>query len=266
MQTIEETIRFNLETKPNCIINLKGIDLDTPIYRVYRFEYLMDIFYFNSDVLVKPEKWDDPFENLVFQQQAKLPNGESVSIEPIRNRFFGQCWTLNQEESDAQWRIYSSDKKGVRVKSTLRKLFDNFYNSTNSFADVSFYIGKVLYKTASCIKEELESENFLSKILSDYSGKSMVETLLIKRKEFEHENEVRLIYFSLDSISHNYSYPFNPNSVLEELLFDPRLDFEEFEMKKGKIKKIGCTIPIFKSELYQIPKLNLKIRQKHYPY
>lgn len=267
MKSMEDTIYDNLKTKPNCILNLNGIDLDTPVYRVYSINYLMELFNSKYNVLVKPKKWDDPFENLVFQQKATLSDGTSVSFDPIRNRFYGQCWTLSQNETDALWRIYSHDKDGVRVKTTLRKLFDNFYDTSNIYAAVSFFLGKIIYESNESITKELESSDYLSKVLNDVSGRSMVQTLLVKRKEFEHENEVRLIYFSSeDSVMDIYRYSFDPNSIFEDILFDPRFETDEIEKKKGEIRNHGFKGTITKSELYQIPRMNLVLSKRHYPY
>jgi hypothetical protein len=258
-------IHENLQFKQKCILNFdQGFDWDTPIYRVYAIDRLTQVFNDNKNTLVKPSIWDDPFENLVFQQTATLTDGTPVSFDSIHQNFYGQCWTLNTEETDALWRIYSPNKDGVRVKTTLRKLFDNFYNPTYKWAKIAFYIGKINYKTSADIQTFFENPENLEMIF-DTSGAGLVQTLLIKRTEFIHENEVRLIYFA-NSETYNttnklYQYNFNPNSILDELLFDPRFDDKLFAAKKAEFIAHGFTKTIHKSKLYQVPNFNLKINR-----
>jgi hypothetical protein len=151
---------------------------------------LIELFQKQANALVKPELWDDPFENLVFHHKASLQNGMIASFDNLRNSLYGQCWTLNQNETDALWRIYSPKKDGVRVTTTLGKLFDSFYNPQNNFAMVSYFIGKMLYDTASNLKQYFEDPDTLASHVFDSSAQGHVETLLVKRIEFQHENEV----------------------------------------------------------------------------
>jgi hypothetical protein len=211
---------------------------------------------------VKLQMWDDPFENLVFQQTATLTDGQTVHFDSIREKFYGQCWTLNTEETDALWRIYSPDKDGVRVKTTLRKLFDNFYDPNHKWAMISFYIGKIIYESSVEIQQFFENPSNLNMIFQT-SGEGSVQTLLVKRLEFKHENEVRLIYSANDetddTTSPIYQYRFNPNDILDELLFDPRFDDRLYETKKAKFSAQGFTKTIGKSTLYHVPDFNLRL-------
>ncbi len=259
--TLEE-ISENLQFKSKCMLNLKSIDLDTPVYRVYPIDRLTQLFNDRKNTLVKPQMWDDPFENLVFQQTATLTNGEQVSFDNIRERYYGQCWTLNTDETDALWRIYSPKKDGVRVKTTLRKLFDSFYNPKYKWAMVAFYIGKINYESSADIQRYFEDPNNLEMIF-DASGEGSVQTLLVKRTEFLHENEIRLIYAAnrdSDDLTKNiYQYSIDPNVLLEELLFDPRFDDQLFADKKDELINLGFSKVIDKSKLYHVPNFDLRL-------
>lgn len=261
----EKEYKENLQFKPRCILNFdQDFYWDTPIYRVYPIDRLTQVFNDKKNTLVKPLMWDDPFENLVFQQTATLTNGQTVLFDSIREKFYGQCWTLNTEETDALWRIYSPNKDGVRVKTTLRKLFDNFYDPTYKWAMISFYIGKINYETTAQIQTFFEDPNNLEMIF-DTSGAGSVQTLLVKRTEFIHENEVRLIYSANseteDTSERIYQYNFDPNLIIDELLFDPRFDDTLFATKKTEFIALGFTKAIEKSKLYHVP--NFKLRINH---
>jgi hypothetical protein len=262
MTMTQEEINENLQFKHRCVLNFDKINWDAPIYRVYPIDRLTQLFTDKRNTLVKPLMWDDPFENLVFQQTATLTNGQTVSFDSIREKFYGQCWTLNTEETDALWRIYSPNKDGVRVKTTLRKLFDSFYDPTYKWAMIAFYIGKISYETSAEIKSFFENPENLEMIF-DTSGQGSVQTLLVKRTEFKHENEVRLIYSANsetdDTTKNIYQYDFNPNNILDELLFDPRFDDGIFASKTVEFRANGFTKTIEKSKLYHVPNFNLRL-------
>src|SRR3989304_5726592 len=131
------------------------VDIDNPdlyIYRVFKANRLIEMFKTKKLVLVKPELWDDPFENFLIKSSTPLPSGGIMSFRGVADCFYGQCWTLNQE-SDAMWRIYSPDKNGAKVKTTIRRLHKAIYNPNNEFASLSYYISKVMHMTEEEIRK-----------------------------------------------------------------------------------------------------------------
>ena len=175
MVSIEENLRY----KSCNTFDLSDDDLDKPVYRVFPIERLIQLFNEKKNTLVKPAMWDDPFENILFQQTATIANGQIVHFSNIRECFYGQCWTLNKRESDALWRIYSPNKNGIRVKTTLRKLWDEFYCQSDSNAMISYYLGKIEYKSERFIKSFLENSGNLNQIIFSTDSTS-VQTLFIK--------------------------------------------------------------------------------------
>jgi hypothetical protein len=258
-----QQIQENLQFKSRCILNFENIDPNTPVYRVYPIDRVLELFTQRKNTLVKPNLWDDPFENIVFQQTALLQNGQRVYFSNIRERYYGQCWTLSTDETDALWRIYSPDKKGVRVKTTFGKLWDSYYNPNYQWASIAFFIGKIQYETVNEIKTFLENPDNLEMIF-DTSGAGSIQTLLIKRMEFQHENEIRLVYAAnneTDDLTKKiYQYDIDPIDLIDELLFDPRFDdVDDFVSRQAEINAFGFTKTINKSTMYQLPNFNLRL-------
>ena len=110
------------------LIFLKEKDLDKKIYRIFSFQRLKEIFDEQKLTLVKPKLWDDPFENFILNSTGILPDGRCCSFA-FRDHYYGQCWSLNKER-DAMWRIYSPNKDGVKVHTTIRKLYFKTQAST----------------------------------------------------------------------------------------------------------------------------------------
>src|SRR3990170_3523128 len=172
----------------NNFVNIDNPDLY--IYRVFKANRLIEMFKTKKLVLVKPELWDDPFENFLIKSSTPLPSGGIMSFRGVADCFYGQCWTLNQE-SDAMWRIYSPDKNGAKVKTTIRRLHKAIYNPNNEFASLSYYIGKVMHMTEEkcfLILILLLQLYSITQVLDRYSLYCLKEKLLSMKKE------VRLVY------------------------------------------------------------------------
>lgn len=85
--------------------------------------------------------------------------------------------------------------------------------------------------------------------------------MLFKRKEFEPEQEVRLIYLEPHNIGDNdfHHYELNVSDVIEQITFDPRMEDDLYETYSSILRKLGYGGEIDKSTLYQIPKFEIPV-------
>lgn len=216
----------------------------TPIYRVLSKERLFQLFSEKQNALVRPSKWEDPFENFILKAPVRLASGEMGSFN-FHNDVFGQCWTLHKT-SDAMWRIYSPDRDAVRIRTTVGKLLDSLSEANVGHESDRCFIGRVTYPT------EVKLRTFAQNVFKDgLRAEAVVRSLLVKRRAFEHEKEVRLIYFETQPVVHKngvYRYPLDPISVFNQVMIDPRLSVEGYKalkreiidrtgMEKGNIKR-----------------------------
>ncbi|MFK2902987.1 DUF2971 domain-containing protein [Dyella ginsengisoli] len=241
-------------TQENIIGN---IDLETPIYRIFSRQRFLELIKSKKNTLVKPSMWDDPFENAFLQCTAIMDDGQEVSLEDLRGKWYGQCWTT-EKETDAMWRIYSQNKDGVRVKTTVKKIFHPlWYTYINTHGKSSCFMGKVEYKRRKEIEMSIEKSHAQNIIL----GKtSMAETLLIKRKEFDHEKEVRILFQDIihKGASKIHQYDIDLNDTLDEITADPRATLEEVEMLGEFINLLGIKAPFNQSDLYSFQPKKIK--------
>jgi hypothetical protein len=224
---------------------------DTKIYRTIHKDRLLKMFASGENALVRPSLWDDTFENYLLNSPVEL-KGEVGSFS-FANDLYGQCWTL-EGFSDAMWRIYSADKMGVRIRTTVRKLLDALSASNPGTDAISCFIGKVRYCTDTKLREFAEN-HFRRGFGTD--GRKIAETLLIKRNAFRHEKEVRLIYLaprstspSEDLLFHN----FDCQSDLNQIMLHPQLsDSEATSLRDEIVKKTGFRGKVLHSRLYRLP-------------
>jgi len=233
-------------------LNLSEEDLDQNIYRIFSLARLQELFDTEKNVLVKPHKWEDPFENFILRSKVKLPSGEITEYN-FHDRFYGQCWTFHKA-SDAMWRIYSPSSDGVRVRTTVRKLLTGLYLTQNSLPDVKCCLGKVLYLNQNKLKE------YANNIFDDYgiTVENLFKSLLVKRPAFNHEKEIRLLYFELEDEgfkNDTFAYSIDPHSLITQIMIDPRIDYNKAkELKKSIRQRTQFQGEIKRSLLYSFPK------------
>ena len=231
--------------------NFKENELDNYIYRIVSLERLLELFVTQRNTLVKPSKWEDTFENFILKSKVKLLSGEIIEYN-INERIYGQCWTL-QNASDAMWRIYAPNKDGLRIRTTVRSLLESIYKEHPDLPEVRCGIGKVEYKGPKQLME-LANRTF------DDSGilvENIFRSLLVKRKAFRHEKEVRLLYDAWtenDLSNYLYSYKINPHNLISQIMIDPRKSYSDFQRIKSIIRvSTGYKGSIRRSTLYTLP-------------
>lgn len=226
--------------------------LDKRIYRVFKEKHLLDLFKQEQNVLVHPSKWDDPFENLLMKSRIKRPDGSDETELPFHRNTYGQCWTLTSA-SDAMWRIYSPDKSGIRVRTTIRKLLASIDDAHSSLGYMISAIGKVQYQSQKSLTQ-FGQEIFGS---SGMSNINIFKSFLIKRRAFSHEREIRLLHHDVLNRAYNglYRYSVRPLEFIDQLMLDPRMTAKEATLCKEKLSEI-TGFPkkdIKRSLLYAVP-------------
>ncbi len=232
--------------------NVVNIDLDTDIYRIFNYNRFLNLLQNRQNTLVHPQAWQDPFENFLLSSQG-MYHGQPVSLQPIRDSWYGQCWTF-KEECDGLWRTNTNNRtnRAVKVKTTARKLFESFYDFANPFHMLSFFIGRIDYVTSNQLNTVLQNAYGY---LTDTTNISQMLTLLTKRQEFSYEDELRLLY----SIEANgnpapnvYQYTIDPNVLFDEIVLDPWTSDAEMLAEENDMRRAGFNNPIRRSDLYQL--------------
>ncbi|CFQ87887.1 MULTISPECIES: DUF2971 domain-containing protein [Yersinia] len=232
----------------NNYINLASDLMDKPIYRIMPIHRFLQMLEEKKLTLVKPKKWDDPFENALLNCVVETSDGETGSFS-AKDCVYGQCWTFHRE-TDAMWRIYSHDKDGVRVSTTPRKLLTALRKAEPKHHNLKCFIGKVSYLPKKALLKKLQSINLLND-----NGSGIAESLLYKRTEFKHENEIRLIYSGDDDacISDIFKFDIDPAELLDRVLFDPRMEKNLRQAYVLAIEGKGCKTEVKRSTLYDAP-------------
>ena len=241
----------------NNLINFNPSESDGYAYRIFSLQRFLEVLERKSLTLVSPAKWEDPFENFIHHHFRKKYSDPTRVMRWYGGNLVGQCWTLHRE-TDAMWRIYSSDKNGVKVKVKIKSLFEALWNSHYDpmTATTCCYLGKVEYQSKRMISEVLKKPGLEKTLSGDDTAYKRALYLLLKRNEFSHEKEIRLIYeyISLEQLRNGayYDVPIDPSGLFESIVLDPRMSETEFRMYRSGIEALGYTGNITKSQLYSL--------------
>ena len=224
----------------------------TKIYRIFPQVRFFELFKEKRNALVQPRKWHDPFENIFLKSPVKAVTGEIRSFS-LHDAVYGQCWT-RQNASDAMWQIYSKNGDGIRVRTTVGKLIDSLRAAHGDMANESCFIGRVRYERDKQLRE------FGRSMFVGHRGtEAIAKSLLIKRRAYRHENEVRLVYIASSETREDdlvYKYGLYPLEIFDQVMVDGRVSWDDFVRLKNVIAK-RTGLPkrrIKRSLLYTPPK------------
>ena len=152
-------------TRPNWLITswnfdyLNGLQGSDQIHRYCSIEEFYSIVR-GKLTLTCPFRWDDPFESPLLR--AKLINrvGKPIPLQEAGRKLYCQSWTL-EEESDAMWKLFGSQGKGVRITARPEHLLFQACNAYNIEINEAVYtkVGKVLYLDEKELRKKFETES-----------------------------------------------------------------------------------------------------------
>lgn len=258
--------------------NTINVDLDAPLYRIMRYDRLCDILRNNRLGMVHPQCWDDPYEVFLMRSYGLTSQGQNVGFEPVTQSLYGMCFTLKRE-CDGMWRSFTANSCAecsfckwlsrhgkqpitVKVKTTGRKLMNAFYDINDPFHSLCYWIGKVDYLTSNEISQMISDG---INLITDNTAVNLIRTLLVKRKPFVYEEEVRLLFnMSNDKPADQldppdlYYFQINPNVLFDEIEFSPWVSENDVNKLTKEISK-HYSGKISRSSLYDEPGIHITV-------
>lgn len=216
-----------------------------------RESYVISLFADRTNLLSQVHHWKDKFENFQLNLGGKL-NGEPFEYG-FRNDFVGQCWT-RENLSEAMRGIYANDPnvRFLRIRSTPRKLLAALAGAHPAMPQDSCFIGKVQYKREAQLRDYAQTIGGV-----DLSPQRFASNLLLKRRAFKHEGEVRLLYFG-DAQDYGaaglYRYAVDPHAMITQIMADPNRNRASWTADKAALQlATGFAGSIKRSKIYNPP-------------
>jgi hypothetical protein len=240
-------------------IRIPQRERNSTVYRFTTIERLLNMVVQRTNTLVAPRKWEDPFENALATRIRLRRSDGSTAHYPLHNRAYGQCWTFTRE-TDAAWRMYVPRGSGVRLRSTIRKLYSSLEKQCpKPYESMACFIGRVEYKSGEEITALFNDKEWVNDNFRGQGTHGHVDTLLLKRTEFEPEAEARLLYLDPRNKDHGdfFTYSIDPPSLFEQITFDPRMEDMQCSTYESILRSYGYAGEINKSGLYKAPDIEI---------
>ena len=157
------------------------------LWRYMDFTKFVSLLETRSLYLVRADRLGDPFEGSfpelnVALRPHRYPKEfiEKISSvgKNVREIVFVSCWHQSDRESAAMWKLYSREHDGIAIKTDCQSLWNSLDNTDNT------YIGRVSY---------IDYSNSL------INEGNLFDPYLYKRREFAHEQEVRVVRCEMGS-------------------------------------------------------------------
>ena len=171
---------------------------DAILWRYTNFEVFVNLLDTEALYFTRADKFEDPYEGFIpqsimdaYKQSLKrVTPAEFVEAimkrhEASRKYVMCNCWHQNVVESMAMWEKYHMRNSGVAIKTTMEKMKNSL------LSEYSIYIGKIEY-----IYGDTDDDQYIQNFLQNdipLAKKLTYFPYFQKRKEYEHEQEVRLI-------------------------------------------------------------------------
>ena len=220
----------------------KSLDSERTLYRYISLSQFIAFVETGTTYLSKILHWEDTWEVPTSRVPLLSTDDElEYPLWSISEDMFGQSWSL-LGESDALWRIYSRDKEGLMIHTSVEKFGMIEELKYGMLAPVIYY-------------EELRTGLELLKGNHDYI--TPFSNAFLKRKAFEHEKEVRLVTLNDERcIGNRYRNPsiiylkLDPIIFIEGITIDPRASDWYVQALKSYCKRSGFSFVLTRSTLY----------------
>ena len=243
---------------------------ERPIFKYIPLKYLIKMLDDDTLYVNKVATWDDVYENFFLKQRFVYENRvvPSEMLNEIFGGIFGQSWT-SLKSSDAMWRIFSKYVSGncdedelsesaIRVASTPNLVYGELCKAGLS-DDYGMKFCEVKYMSHDEIEHWLDD---IGAINRQNMVDLILKSLFIKRKDFEHEHEVRIIIYVKSLCSNAKSdtviVPIHTQNMITEYVIDPRMNGQQCNVIMSMLKRHGANESLVRqSGLYTLNKKTL---------
>lgn len=162
----------------------------TKFFKYLDIDSLITMLQSGRMVYVEPSHWYDPFEKLFYE-------ADYSALDFDKPKVFCSCFT-RKPTNEAAWIMYSHFRKGLASRSAKLELdpivYYDFLESYGRLTNSQIYIANVDYSLSeqTIKKLHLRSSQKHDKYFRDFSLEKFIKLLLIKRKAFEYEQEIRI--------------------------------------------------------------------------
>jgi hypothetical protein len=154
----------------------------------------------------------------------------------LKQKYFVSCWHMNEEESPAMWKLYTSQNESICIRSKYKTL-------------------------ANLLPEEslLGCVEYINYHRDSFDTTEMWSYIIHKRKSFEHEREIRAAIYRGEACpfgavdGKGLVVPINVAELIEEIFVSPTAQSPLSEVVTGLAEKYGLSARVLESRVNEEP-------------
>ena len=231
-------------------------DRQLTIWRYIDFTKFVDLLVTNQLFFNRSDNFEDPFEGFLKVKDYAETKDMLSHQQRTKKYYFLNCWHINENQSDAMWKIFLNTKNGIAIKSTVENLIKSLER-----AKEDIFIGRIYYRD---FDKVTFNELLFEKQNRTFDGRGgSLNQFNYKRSSFEHERELRLYYVDLpiphaikngaprEPLTHK-RIDIDMNSLIDEVIVTPFADNWFRDLVEKVINKLGYKLKVSKSDLYDL--------------
>ena len=232
---------------------------DHMFYKYMNVERAMQFLKTGEYYFVEPTAWQDPYEKRFYTADYSHFNSFVPGVT------YATCLT-DKISNEAAWKMYRDEGGGLKNRSVrfdIRRCEMLRYMDIE-VKDAKIVFGKANYRHTTSEINKLhmpDNRSQYEEYFSDFSEDAFLKLLLIKRKAFEYESEVRMFLLphchqtiDPDRDFSKYMFKFSPEAMklmIKLISIDPSCTELETEIIKTKIERMGYACsqnPLYKEK------------------
>ncbi|TIH12745.1 DUF2971 domain-containing protein [Marinifilum sp. JC120] len=200
---------------------------DASLWRYFKTERFIELLKTSSIYFSSATQFEDRFEGacqIVTQKNKDITIDYTLehAFKDLRRMIKISCWHTAQYESDAMWKLYAGQRKGIAITTTPKKLKNGLkpYQIKPTYGEEKVHCGPIEYIDLS--KKSLKP--------------SLLNTFYKKHMAFEWEKEFRLAIslrladeYGVDIPDEGISVDVNLEKLIDRIVLGPNLEKDTIE-------------------------------------
>lgn len=240
------------------------------LFKVMSLENALRCIKENYLWLANPIEWQDPFEKRFVTAKYEDERGKIKSFA-WKDKVYCACFTPTVR-SEAYWKVYCPNEIGIRLTIDRNELYNELKEYSERDDILHLYIGRAEYMDANKIKMSLSQIPMNDRPQHIDGANFKARLLLLKRKDFKYENEVRIIVVRKEtSDAKGIKLPIHDKyKLVQQITIDPRVGKYTTEILRNYFRETlkfspiprgnGTFNRVVKSNLYKEDQKNLTIK------
>jgi hypothetical protein len=233
----------------------EDLNPDEPLWRYFTIERFIEALRTNELYFAAARQFEDPFEGAIAVQPHDWPvdprydelEGAEAAFEQLRRLTKISSWHRADYESDAMWKLYAGQRKGIAIRTTVGRISAALtpFRLQPTYGEEEPFCGNVRYVDLREVRLRV----------------NMAARFFYKHRAFEWEREFRVAIslrgaeeFGVEVPEMGIRVGFDPHVLIEELHIGPSLAREERLAVLAQCEEIGAPVRPIVSTLLGRPR------------